>query len=429
MASLQKHPEPVSAAPRTSFLRLQSATIFVRNLERSIDFYVNALGFQLVFDARNRPGRPWAVLAPPDGETHLTLSTPERESPDYKLIGRNTHITFITEDVMGKFREWRDRGVEFSGTPRLKRLQRGRRVLPHAPSGAESSDEHDPIWGGTFSRFRDPDGNIFSLVSFDEVTHTIEAQRRAQQQRIEAEQRAVQEIEIAKQVQSRLFPQILPKLATLDYAGICHQARQVGGDYYDFLSLGDNRLGLVIGDISGKGIAAALLMANLQANLRGQCAIHRDDPRRLLNAVNQLFCENTPNGSFATLFYAEYCDTSRRLRYANCGHLCGFVLRDDTSVESLHATATILGAFKEWDCEVGECQLQSGDTFVLYTDGVTESFNPALEEFGEERLLESLRRNKSLTPCELVTAIVNEVRLHSPHQQHDDITLIAARSL
>jgi serine phosphatase RsbU (regulator of sigma subunit)/catechol 2,3-dioxygenase-like lactoylglutathione lyase family enzyme len=423
-------PELPHAAPHPPFLRLQSATIFVRNLERSIDFYVNALGFQLVFDARNRPGRPWAVLAPPDGETHLTLSAPERDSADYKLIGRHTHLTFITEDVMGKFREWRGRGVEFTGTPRLKRLQRGRRVLPHKSGSAEfSSEEPDPIWGGTFSRFRDPDGNLFSLVSFDEVTSSIEAQRREHQRRLEAEQRSAQELEIAKRVQSRLFPQNLPKLTTLDYAGVCQQARQVGGDYYDFLSLGNNRLGLIIGDISGKGIAAALLMANLQANLRSQCAVHRDDPLRLLRAVNRLFCENTPNGSFATLFFAEYDDASRRIRYANCGHLCGLVLRANSRIESLHATATILGAFQEWDCEIGECQLEPGDTFVLYTDGVTESFNPALEEFGEERLIDSLRRHRALSPGDLLTAVVADVRRHSPHEQHDDITLIAAKAL
>ena len=428
MASTQKMPEHLEPAPHAPFLRLQSVTIFVRDLERSLDFYVNTLGFQLVFDARNRKGRPWAVVAPPDGHTHLTLSVPERDSADYKLIGRLTHIAFITEDVMAKFREWRDRGVQFTGTPRLKRLQRGTRMAPRDPVHPEVSDEHsDPIWGGVFSRFRDPDGNLFSLVSFDEVTNTIEAQRREQQQRLEAEHRAAQELEIAKQVQSRLFPQNLPKLATLDYAGICHQARAVGGDYYDFLSLGDNRLGLVIGDISGKGIAAALLMANLQANLRSQCAVHRDDPLRLLRSVNQLFCENTPNGSFATLFFAEYDDASRRLRYANCGHLCGLVLRADSALESLHATATILGAFQDWDCEIGECQIRPGDTFVLYTDGVTESFNPALEEFGEQRLIDSLRRHQSLAPHDLLAAIVNEVRLHSPHEQYDDITLIAAK--
>jgi serine phosphatase RsbU (regulator of sigma subunit) len=419
-------PRPDRSDP---YLRLQSVTVFVRDLERSLKFFVEQLGFPLVFEGRSRPDHQWAVVAPPDGYATLTIAVPERDSAEYKLIGRHTHIAFITEDVMAKFREWRARGVQFHGTPRLKRLQHGLRVRPHDPHLPEASDEGAPIWGGVFSRFKDPDGNIFSLVSFDEVTHAVEAQRRALHERQEHERRIAQEMEIAKQVQARLFPQNLPKLSTLDYAGICHQARQVGGDYYDFLNLGNNRLGLVIGDISGKGIAAALLMANLQANLRSQVAVASGHPQGLLRAVNQLFCENTPNGSFATLFFAEYDDATRRLRYANCGHLAGLILRGDSSVECLHATATILGAFADWDCEIGECQLQPGDTFALYTDGVTESFNHALEEFGEERLVEALRRHRSLTPCNLLTAVVDEIRKFSPHEQHDDITLIAARSL
>jgi len=424
MSGASHLPEPDRAGP---YLRLQSVTVFVRDLDRSIKFFVEQLGFPLVFQAPKRADRTWAVVAPPDGQANLTLAVPARDSADYKLIGRHTHIAFITEDVMAKFREWRARGVEFHGTPRLKRLHQAQRTRPH--DHQESSEETSPIWGGVFSRFRDPDGNIFSLVSFDEVTHEVEAQRRALHERQEHERRITQEMEIAKQVQARLFPQNLPKLSTLDYAGICHQARQVGGDYYDFLNLGHNRLGLVIGDISGKGIAAALLMANLQANLRSQVAVASDHPQRLLRSVNQLFCENTPNGSFATLFFAEYDDATRRLRYANCGHLSGLILRRDSTLECLHATATILGAFPDWDCEVGECQLQPGDTFALYTDGVTESFNHALEEFGEERLVEALRRHHSLSPCELLTAVVDEIRRFSPHEQHDDITLIAARSL
>src|SRR6202040_3927766 len=161
--------------------------------------------------------------------------------------------------------------------------------------------EETPVWGGIVARFRDIDGNSFSLVSFDELTHAMEAQRRAITAKQEAERRAAHELEIAKNVQSRLFPQTLPPLATLDYAGVCIQARQVGGDYYDFLDLGQNRLGFVIADISGKGIAAALLMANLQANLRSLCAIAHPQPDHLLCSVNQLFCENTTDGAFATL--------------------------------------------------------------------------------------------------------------------------------
>jgi len=258
---------------RDPYLRLQSVTIYVRDLEQSLSFYLDQLGFQLIFDARVQPGRRFVTVAPPDGTANLTLVAPEPGSEQYKLIGQPMPITFVTEDVIAKYREWSKRGVRFQFAPRLKRLKYEVRV--RAANSADSSApsrEHAPIWGGVFTRFKDLDGNSFSLVSFDEVTHAVEAQRRALAERLDTERRAAQEIEIAKQVQARLFPQSQPPLKTLEYAGLCIQARKVGGDYYDFLSLGGDRLGFVIGDISGKGIAAALLMANLQANLRSQCA-------------------------------------------------------------------------------------------------------------------------------------------------------------
>ncbi|HKW63426.1 MAG TPA: SpoIIE family protein phosphatase [Candidatus Acidoferrum sp.] len=410
------------------YLRIQSITVYVRNLDRTLDFYVGQLGFQLVFDARDSG---FVTVAPPDGSANLTLVSPVRDSAQFKLIGRTTNVAFVTEDVLAKFREWSARGVRFLVNPRLRRLKYPMKVRasisgePPPPPG----EEHPPIWGGVFARFRDPDGNSFLLVSFDEVTHAVEAQRRAIAERLEAERRAAQEIEIAKQVQARLFPQTLPALKTLEYAGICRQARQVGGDYYDFLDLGSDRFGFVIGDISGKGIAAALLMANLQANLRSQCAIAVDQPQRLLRSVNQLFCENTTDGAFATLFFAEYNDATRRLRYANCGHLPALLLRCDDSFARLESTATIVGAFKTWDCEISEAQIQPGDIFALYTDGITESFNDAGEEFGEERLAAALCRHRALPSNDLLAAVVAEVHNFSPREQHDDITLIIAKSL
>jgi hypothetical protein len=223
----------------------------------------------------------------------------------------------------------RQRGVRFQMTPRLRRVKPGVRLADAA--GAEG--EPAPIWGGVFARFKDIDGNSFSLVSFDEVTHALEAQRRAIAEKLETERRAAQELEIAKRMQARLFPQTLPALRTLDYAGACMQAREVGGDYYDFLHLGQERLGMVIGDVSGKGIASAL-MANLQANLRSQCAIALDQPERFLRSVNQLFHENTDAGAFATLIFAEYDERPRRLRYVNCGHLAGLLLRGATGASS-----------------------------------------------------------------------------------------------
>ena len=216
-------------------------------------------------------------------------------------------------------------------------------------------------------------------------------------------------------------------MRTLEYAGICIQARQVGGDYYDFLSLGRERLGLVIGDTSGKGIGAALLMANLQANLRSQSAIALEQPQTFLKSVNQLFYENTTESSYATLVFAEYDDASRRVRYANCGHYPGLLFRNDDTLERLGSTSTVLGLFNAWECSMEENQLLSGDTLVLYTDGVTDSFNQHGEDFGEERLIDAVRRNRELAPRPMLSAIVDEVRKFSPHEQHDDITMIIAK--
>jgi serine phosphatase RsbU (regulator of sigma subunit) len=255
----------------------------------------------------------------------------------------------------------------------------------------------------------------------------VESQRRALAEQREAERRTAHELEIARQVQARLFPQTLPHADTLEYAGLCIQARQVGGDYYDFLNLGQERLGLVIGDIAGKGIAAALLMANLQANLRSQCAIALDQPQRFLRSVNQLFCANSLDSAYATLFFAEYDDRARRLRYANCGHLSGLLLRRDGALERLESTTTVLGLFEDWDCEIGERALGGGDLLVLYTDGVTEAFNDAGQEFGEERLVESLRACRGEACQGMLESVVDGVRRFSPHEQHDDITLIVAR--
>jgi len=397
------------------YLRLQSVTVFVRDLDRSLDFYVNQLGFQLAFDGRAQRQRPFVAVAPPDGSANLTLAAPGPDSDQYKLIGRSTQITFITENVLAKFSEWRKRGVPFLSTPRLRRLKQ-----------AVHSDAA-PIWGGVFARFRDPDGNSFSLVSFDEMTRAVEAQRRAVAERLEAERRVAQELEIATQVQARLFPQSLPSCKTLECAGLCIPARKVGGDYYDFLNLGGGRVGLVVGDVVGKGIAAALLMANLQAYVRSLCTMSLDEPQRWLRSVNTLFTANTPDGDFATMFFAEYDDNSRRLRYANCGHMSALLLRSDATLEKLDSTATVLGLFPEWECTVQERQLLCGDTLALYTDGITESFNEADEEFGESRLIAAMRRNQELSSQALLTSIVDEVQRFSPHEQHDDITLIVAK--
>jgi serine phosphatase RsbU (regulator of sigma subunit) len=409
------------------YLRLDAVNIFVRDQDRSLQFYLEKLGFNLAFDARLQSGQRMVGVAPPDGTAVLTLIAPDPDSREFKLIGRATQVVFVTEDVTAKFREWSKRGVRFRHTPRLRRVKFEQQAPVRNSTEPALPAEHTPIWGGVFTRFEDIDRNSFALVSFDEVSHAVEAQRRALAGKLESERRAAQEMEIAKQVQARLFPQTLPPCRTLEYAGICLQARQVGGDYYDFLELGRGRLGLVIGDIAGKGIAAALLMANLQANLRSQCAIALDQPQRFLQSVNQLFFENTSDSAYATLFFAEYDDNAGSLRYANCGHLCGLLLRTDNTLERLDSTATVLGLFREWDCSIGERRLFCGDTLAFYTDGITESFDDAGEEFGETRLIEALRRHREQPSPALLASILDEVREFSSSEQHDDITLIVAK--
>jgi len=426
--SLNHDRQALSPDGQQPHLRVHAINIFVRDQDQSLRFYLDQLGFSLVGDVRFGSGQRWVAVAPPDGSAVLSLVAPELDSRDYKLIGRSTQVVFITEDVVAKFREWRKRGVKFLYTPRLKQITYERH--PHAvvtTDHAQMHEEHTPIWGGVFTHFKDLDGNSFALVSFDEESRAVEAQRRATTAKLESDRRTLQELEIAKQVQTRLFPQTLPPMATLDYSGTCIQARQVGGDYYDFLDLGQERLGLVVGDIAGKGIAAALLMANLQANLRSQCAIASDQPQRFLQLANRLFYENSPDSAYATLFFAEYDARAGHLRYVNCGHLCALLLRHDGTLERLGSTSTVLGLFKEWDCSTGECGLTCGDTFVLYTDGITESFDAAGEEFGEQRLIESLRRHREQPSPVLVASIVDDVKAFSPYEQSDDMTLIVAK--
>jgi len=426
------------------YLCIHAINVFVSDQNQSLRFYLDQLGFSLVGDVRLGNGERWVAVAPPDGGTVLSLVAPKPGSKEHELIGRPTHVVFVTEDLLGKFHEWRNRGVRFQYTPRLKRLTYERQpstsTANHHPalgSSATSGSADDPgsiahaepapVWGGAITHFKDPDGNSFALASYDEESRAVEAQRRAAAAKLEAQRSAAQEMEIAKQVQTRLFPQTLPAVSSLDYFGICLQAREVGGDYYDFLELGRQRLGLVVADISGKGIAAALLMANLQANLRSQCAIASDEPGRFLRSVNRSFYENSTDSAYATLIFAEYDDSSHRLRYASCGHLSALLLRHDGALERLDSTCTVLGLFPEWNCTTEECSCSSGDALVLYTDGLTECCNDAGEEFGECRLTESLRQHQEHSSPALVRAILDDVKNFSPHEQADDITLIVAK--
>ena len=386
-------------------LRLHHVTVFVRDHERSLRFFVEQLGFKVVYDVTTQSGGRWVAIAPPDGAAALGLVAPSPDSPDYERIGRMTNVVFLTDDVAANVEVWKGRGVVFPVPP------------------------YTPAWGGTFAVFEDPDGNRFSLVGRDEVSQELDAQRRAAAEKQERARRAAQELEIATQVQARLFPQILPDLSTVDYAGACLPARAVGGDYYDFLDLGRGRVAFVVGDISGKGIGAALLMAHLQASLRSQCAIASARPEQFLRSVNRLFRENTSESAYATLFFGEYDDEARRLRYASCGHVPALLLHADGRLDRLASTSGAIGLFDDWSCSMEERPLETGDTLAVYTDGVTESLDTAGEEFGEERLVEALWRHHASPARAALESVLRNVRQWSAGEPQDDVTLILARAL
>ena len=247
-------------------------------------------------------------------------------------------------------------------------------------------------------------------------------------ERLQAERLADHELQIARNVQSRLLPGSAPVLTSLNCVGRCIQAKQVGGDFYDFLEYGPGKVGLVLADIAGKGMSAALLMANLQAQLRSHRVVDPGDIEEALASVNSLFRRSIEVGGFATLFLGFYDDASNVLTYANCGHAPPVVMRRNGLVQRLEATATVLGAFADWNCDVEEVKIEEGDVLVLYSDGITEAENENGEQFGEARLLELLHGCRGLSADQLLEAIIGGVLDFSHDEQLDDITLVVAQS-
>jgi serine phosphatase RsbU (regulator of sigma subunit)/predicted enzyme related to lactoylglutathione lyase len=384
------------------YLRLAHVTLFVRDHERSLRFYVGRLGFSIIADHKVSGGIRFVAVAPPDGTAILALLSPKPDSEDYKHIGGARRVAFLTENVDAKYHEWRERGVRFH----------------HPPI--------EPAWGGLFTSFEDPDGNSFVLVGFDETSREVEELRRRFAKALDRERRAGYEIELTREVQRKLLPQKPPELATLDYASQCLPAGLVGGDYYDFLEPAPGQIGFVLADVVGKGLPAALLMANLQAILRTQFRLAMHDFPALLRSVNHLFYENTDPDHYATLFLALYDDAEGTLSYVNCGHPPPLLVRSNGNAELLDGTATVLGLLSEWDCELSETRLLPGDVLLMYTDGVTEAVNHEGEEFGVERLLDFLRNETRESASILTDCIVSALNAFTAGEQRDDITLVLA---
>ena len=239
------------------------------------------------------------------------------------------------------------------------------------------------------------------------------------------------ELEIAREVQEHLFPQSLPAVPGLDYCGRCRPAREVGGDYYDFLELPKGKLGIAIGDVSGKGVGAALMMASLEASLRGQASVVQD-LTVLIKRVDSLVRQASLANCYATLFYAEYDPRSRQLLYVNAGHTPPVVLRKCAAacqVLRLETGGPVIGLLQE--CYQQESfPLEAGDLVVLFTDGVSESMNAHDEEWGEDRLIEFAKTCHGLPAFEAMTGILAAAEAFAAGaSQHDDMTLVVLRVL
>ena len=239
-------------------------------------------------------------------------------------------------------------------------------------------------------------------------------------------QRVQREVEIAREVQQRLFPEI-PVMPGLELAGHCRPALGVGGDYYDVVPLEDGRLVIAIGDVSGKGIAAALLMASLRASLRGIVEAGSHDLARIVGKLNRLIHEASTANRYATLFFAIYDPATQRLRYVNAGHNPPVVLQQDGAIR-LEACGPVVGLLKDVEYEEAWVQLAAGDLFIGYTDGISEAMTVADEEWGEDRMqavAEGMRDRPLPEILEAIFCGADEFTAGAP--QYDDMTVLMLR--
>jgi phosphoserine phosphatase RsbU/P len=263
------------------------------------------------------------------------------------------------------------------------------------------------------------------------------AQESAQRQRFD------REIEIARQVQERLLPQIYPLVKGIDFAGYSRTAQEVGGDYYDFIALETGRLGIAIGDVSGKGISSALLMASIRAALHGLTFSGTLSLARIIEGLNRIIYDSSTSNRFVTFFFGEYDPSTRTLDYVNAGHNAPVLLRPTAPgqdsfcspegpcmVQRLETGGPVLGIFTDVQYEQGQLQLQPYDALIAYTDGISEAMTSGYEEWGEDRLIAAAKKNAHRTAQEIVTAVVESTdRFTAGAEQNDDLSLVVLKVL
>ena len=249
-------------------------------------------------------------------------------------------------------------------------------------------------------------------------------------------QRLQAELEIAREVQSQLHPRAIPELGSLRLTTLCSPARMVSGDYYDYQTVGDSRLVMAIGDVAGKGISAALLMATLQSAMRSQLRhceeaspIPEISTARLVSNLNDQLHASTSPEKFATFFFSVFDDETGQLHYTNAGHLPPALFRG-REVQRLDVNGMVVGAFPGVPYGESCVRLETGDLLLCFTDGISEPENAYGEMFGEERLIELVQANLARPDEEIVNVIVESVREWTAAPElPDDMTLLLARKV
>jgi phosphoserine phosphatase RsbU/P len=255
------------------------------------------------------------------------------------------------------------------------------------------------------------------------LVHNL-AEESAQRERLN------RELEIARQVQARLLPQRYPLVKGLDFAGFSRTAQEVGGDYYDFIALENGKLGVAIGDVSGKGISAALLMASVRSALHGLTFSGGLSLAKLVAGLNRIIFDSSNSNRFVTFFFGEYDPGERVLAYVNAGHNAPVLLRAGGEVDRLEIGGPVLGMFPSAEYEQGQVQLRSGDVLLAFTDGISEAMTAGFEEWGEERLIAAAKGQVQRAAQDIVTAMVASAdRFTAGAAQNDDLSLVVLKVL
>jgi predicted permease len=381
------------------------------------------------------------------GDFLLTVSSPEKAidprlalSGDAFIVRRLKRLTTPLTVGDADFRTW-EAALASSDPKRIESRRREIQVLraTHAAVllpiairdelvgilvlGERSSTA--PPWAG--SALSGDDRDLLMTLA-GQIAFLIENARLTE--RVAEQQLVKHELALAAKVQRRLFPHQPPEIRSLELAAFCQPAREVGGDYYDFVALDAGRIGIAVADVAGKGISAALLMSIVQASVRSLAPLTVGRPADLALELNRLLHRSTGPSSYATFFYADYEVESRRLTYVNAGHNPPYLLRAGASAPTALSTGgTIIGMFDECVYEQETIELASGDVLVAATDGLTEARNPSGEEFGDERLKALLVAAADM-PCEQAKDhIVEQVRRWiGGAAQHDDLTFVVLRA-